>query len=267
MVTWQRVNHFPGTYLLGRKDNMARVCNKFRRTYGAENFEYFPKTFICPGDRAELLADEDECKARAKKGEVPMWIVKPPEGCKGIGIRLVTDPSTQIKERAIVVVSRYIDNPLLINQTKFDLRLYVAVTSFNPLRVYIHEHGLGRFCTVKYTNKSRKNRFRHLTNYSLNKNNPEFKRAEGDADDEGHKWSARAVWAHLEKQGVDTAPIKDKIDGIPRLIVSRRVCVGVVCARWQEQMSSRRVLLASPCCLLLRRLHLRGARRDLVDQT
>ena len=130
--------------------------------------------------------------------------------------------------------------------------------------------GLARFATIPYRAPRAANlndKFMHLTNYSLNKNNPEFKRAEGDADDEGHKWSARAVWAHLEKQGVDTAPIKDKIDGIPRLIVSRRVCVGVVCARWQEQMSSRRVLLASPCCLLLRRLHLRGARRDLVDQT
>ena len=70
----------------------------------------------------------------------------------------------------------------------------------------------------------------------------------------------------LEKQGVDTAPIKDKIDGIPCLIVSRRV-VSVVCARWQAQMSSRRVLLAPPCCFLLRRLHLCGERRDLVDQT
>ena len=36
---------------------MARVCNKFRRTFGPDNFEYFPKTFICPGDRAELLGD------------------------------------------------------------------------------------------------------------------------------------------------------------------------------------------------------------------
>jgi hypothetical protein len=181
---------------------------------------------------------------------VPMWIVKPPAGCKGIGIRLVTDPSTQIKERAIVVVSRYIDKPCLINQTKFDLRLYVAVTSFNPLRVYLHEHGLARFCTVKYTNKSRKNRFRHLTNYSLNKNNPEFKRAQGDADDEGHKWSIRAVWEHLEKEGVDTGAIKEKIDGMLPLC-SAAVCGRAFCLAFALLLPCfcLTAQCASPCCV------------------
>jgi hypothetical protein len=36
-------------------------------------------------------------------------------------------------------------------------------------------------------------RYRHLTNYSLNKNNPNFQRAEGGEDDVGHKWSI-GVW-------------------------------------------------------------------------
>ena len=51
--------------------------------------------------------------------------------------------------------------------------MYVVVTSFHPLRVYFYQDGLARFATENYSNdpKVLKNKFVHLTNFSVNKKN------------------------------------------------------------------------------------------------
>ena len=46
-----------------------------------------------------------------------------------------------------MTASHYIANPLTINGLKFDLRIFVAVTSLYPLRIYMYEEGLTRFAT------------------------------------------------------------------------------------------------------------------------
>ena len=73
---------------------------------------------------------------------------------------------------------QYVANPLLLkggdqDGYKFDLRIYVTVTSFNPLRIYMHEDGLTRFATAPYdaSPDHYNNRYMHLTNYSVNKHN------------------------------------------------------------------------------------------------
>lgn len=73
-----------------------------------------------------------------------------------------------------VYFQRYIQNPMLIDGRKFDLRLYVLVTSMEPLRVYLFEEGLVRLSTKKYTLKNLRSRFTHLTNYSINKKSGSF---------------------------------------------------------------------------------------------
>lgn len=75
-----------------------------------------------------------------------------------------------VKYRKLILF-RYIDNPLLIGGKKFDLRLYVLVTSFRPLKAYQFRLGFCRFCTVKYDSSVAEldNMYVHLTNVSVQK--------------------------------------------------------------------------------------------------
>ena len=65
------------------------------------------------------------------------------------------------------IVQRYITDPMLINGLKFDLRIYVLLSSVDPVRLYIYEDGLVRFATEKFSldEEHLKDKFRHLTNY------------------------------------------------------------------------------------------------------
>lgn len=69
------------------------------------------------------------------------------------------------------MISKYLSNPHLIDGLKYDLRIYVLVTSYDPLKIYLFKEGLVRFATEKYSTNanSLKKRFVHLTNYSVNK--------------------------------------------------------------------------------------------------
>jgi tubulin polyglutamylase TTLL1 len=68
-------------------------------------------------------------------------------------------------------VSRYIERPLLIGGKKFDMRLYILVTSWKPLVAYRYKQGFCRFCAVRYTNDvaDLDNTLIHLTNVSIQK--------------------------------------------------------------------------------------------------
>lgn len=95
------------------------------------------------------------------------------------------------------VVQRYIDNPLLVEGYKFDLRVYVLIGSIDPLRIYIYHDGLARFATELYESATRNNfrsTYQHLTNYAINKLNPKFKEKQsGGEGDGGFKRSIKTV--------------------------------------------------------------------------
>ena len=77
------------------------------------------------------------------------WIIKPVNSCQGKGIYIIDDIS-EVPIDESCIVSRYISNPLLINGLKFDLRIYVLVTSYEPLRFYVYHEGLARFASEQF---------------------------------------------------------------------------------------------------------------------
>ena len=87
-------------------------------------------------------------------------------------------------------------DPHLIDGFKYDLRLYVLVISYDPLKIYFYNEGLVRFATIKYSvdKENIDEKMIHLTNYTLNKDGDNFVfNEEADEDAVGSKWSLSAL--------------------------------------------------------------------------
>ncbi|NXV74402.1 TTLL4 polyglutamylase, partial [Atlantisia rogersi] len=205
----QKLNHFPGSFQIGRKDRLWRNLLKMQARCGKKEFNFFPQSFILPQDIKLLRKAWEEGASRQK------WIVKPPASARGIGIQVIHKWS-QLPKRRPLLVQRYLHKPYLIGGKKFDLRIYVYVTCYDPLRVYLFKDGLVRFASCKYSSsmKSLSNKYVHLTNYSVNKKNTEYKSNSDETACQGHKWALKALWSYLTQKGVDSEAIWEKIKDI-----------------------------------------------------
>ncbi|XP_061226211.1 tubulin monoglutamylase TTLL4 isoform X2 [Neopsephotus bourkii] len=205
----QKLNHFPGSFQIGRKDRLWRNLLKMQARCGKKEFNFFPQSFILPQDIKLLKKAWEEGASRQK------WIVKPPASARGIGIQVIHKWS-QLPKRRPLLVQRYLHKPYLIGGKKFDLRIYVYVTCYDPLRVYLFKDGLVRFASCKYSSsiKSLSNKFVHLTNYSVNKKNTGYKSNSDETACQGHKWALKALWSYLNQKGVNSEAILEKIKDI-----------------------------------------------------
>lgn len=150
-----------------------------KELHKSESFDFLPETFVLPDQYGDFVQRFNQYKKKIQTDSTftqkkNLWIVKPSNMSRGRGIYVIDDiTEVQLEENSIV--SKYIENPLLINDHKTDLRIYVCITSYEPLRIYIYKEGLARFASEKYSLRDAKtNLFSHLTNYSINKKNTNF---------------------------------------------------------------------------------------------
>lgn len=148
------------------------------------------------------------------KNKKRTFIVKPAASCQGRGIFL-TRNLEDLTPFDHFVVQRYLHRPFLIDELKFDLRIYVLVCGVDPLRVYMYNEGLCRLATVKYTSpcgSNLNNLCMHLTNYAINKFNKQYEKNKGkDLDDVGHKRSLTFTLKYIESLGHDSRRVVNDI--------------------------------------------------------
>ena len=187
-----------------------------------EQLDFVPLTFSLPADYS-LFVEE------FRRVPNSTWIMKPTGKAQGKGIFLI-NRLAQVKKWATglmgaggrtappqqenYIVSRYINNPLLVGGKKFDLRIYVVVTSYRPLKAYISRLGFARFCNVKYSAEvgDIDNMYVHLTNVAIQKHGEDYN------ESHGNKWSIANLRLYLEGTH-GRAATEDLFSGINDCIV------------------------------------------------
>lgn len=158
-----------------------------------------------------------ECEALAGKlreywpqfdldGTRNVWIVKPGAKSRGRGIACYNKLNDMLKlvdsvvrKDSKYVVQKYMERPLLIHQTKFDIRQWFLVTDWNPLTVWWYRECYLRFCKRKF-DLSDFNEAIHLSNNSIQKHydvDPE--RSKEIPDDS--MWSSTMFEDYLRSRG------------------------------------------------------------------
>uniref|UniRef100_M4AQX9 Tubulin--tyrosine ligase-like protein 9 n=2 Tax=Xiphophorus TaxID=8082 RepID=M4AQX9_XIPMA len=199
-----KINHFRNHYELSRKNLMVKNLKRYQKNLEKEvgreeafKCDFFPCTFVLPSEY-HLFVEE------FNRNPGSIWIMKPVAKSQGKGIFLfrklkdIIDwkkesvHSEEQKDAVPVenyVAQRYIENPYLINR-KFDLRVYVLVTSYVPLKAWLYRDGFARFSGTRFSLSTIDDKM-HLTNVSVQKTAPNYNH------EEGCKWEMQQLRRYL----------------------------------------------------------------------
>ncbi|KAH8875028.1 putative tubulin polyglutamylase TTLL9 [Schistosoma japonicum] len=166
-----KICHFRNHFELTRKNlmvkNLKRLKRKWEKEYSKEEgkrLDFFPTTYELPMEYHMFIEEFRRCPGS-------IWIMKPVAKSQGKGIFLfrklkdieawkrtgmkcdqqIISDSVNRELPETYVVSRYITNPYLLCGRKFDLRVYVLVTSFNPMKVWVYRDGFARFSNTRFS--------------------------------------------------------------------------------------------------------------------
>lgn len=174
----QRIPHFRNNYELTTKNMLYRNMKRYKKTLTQNNKINEAELCDCVPIIFELPSEYRMFIEEYRKTIGTIWIVKPSRGSKGKGIFLFQklkdlsewreQQKAQCEEQdRLWLIQRYIERPYLIGGRKFDLRIYVLVTSYVPLKVWVARDGFARISGSQYSLESLQDSLVHLTNTAV----------------------------------------------------------------------------------------------------
>lgn len=186
LAAHQLINHLPEEREIINKTNLATHLREYQRSCvpgDVQLSDFFQETYCLDVEdqRKQFLDARPNPPSRDD-----LWIMKPGGLSRGEGIKILWNfdklkksfreggklAKEVVKERYIA--QRYIQNPLLLDGRKSEIRVYWLVASLRPMMVLMFHDGTSRLNTMPYKLDDFDNPLVHITNVFQQKKNPDY---------------------------------------------------------------------------------------------
>lgn len=113
------------------------------------------------------------------------WIIKPGHSSRGRGIKCMSNlldiMKYCLKRKHATIVQKYVETPMLLSAKKFDIRMWICVTDWNPMTLWAFDPCYLRICVQDHALTDLEDVYKHLCNRCVQVKSGQYVGTEAEA--------------------------------------------------------------------------------------